>query len=44
MTSALAPARSLGDPLLLLKAAGSGVRTIKTFGAQVPSRGITVIR
>src|SRR5437667_5552503 len=28
------PARS-GDPLLLLKAAGSRVRTIKTFGAQV---------
>ena len=39
MTSALAPGPlARGTPLLLLKAVGSRVRTIKTFGAQVWSR------
>ena len=33
-----------GDPLVLLNAAGSRVRTIKTFGAPGPVARITVIR
>jgi hypothetical protein len=37
------PARS-GDPLLLVKAAISRVRTIKIFGAPGPVARITVIR
>ena len=44
MISALGSGPLARDSLVLLKAAGSGVRTIKTFGAPGPVARITVIR
>jgi hypothetical protein len=44
MTDSLAPEPLAGDAVLLLKVAGSGVRTIKTFGALGPVARITRIR